>query len=62
MPYTSHGHWFGPGEPAEPRPQLVARCGGPALCSECWDEAKNLVAICAFCGQPWSLFHVCAEV
>lgn len=39
MPYTHHGHWYGPGEPTQPGPQLVARCGGPGLCPGCSREA-----------------------
>lgn len=39
MPYTGHGHWYGPGEPAQPGPRLVARCGGPGLCPDCAKEA-----------------------
>ena len=41
MPYTSHGHWYGPDEPTgtEARPMLTARCGGPALCPECARQA-----------------------
>ncbi|SEN88388.1 hypothetical protein SAMN05660976_08534 [Nonomuraea pusilla] len=41
MPYTSHGHWYGPGEPAQPEPTLKARCGGPALCPVCMREAAS---------------------
>lgn len=39
MPYTTHGHWYGDGEPTEPGPQLVARCGGPAICYDCSVQA-----------------------
>ncbi|MEV8439170.1 hypothetical protein AB0425_17485 [Actinosynnema sp. NPDC051121] len=39
MPYTRHGHWFGEGEPTEPKPKLVARCGGPSICSNCAQDA-----------------------
>jgi len=41
MPYTSHGHWFGPDAPTaeDVQPRLVARCGGPGLCPECALEA-----------------------
>ena len=39
MSYTSHGYWVGPGEPTEPRPQLIARCGGPGMCAQCAREA-----------------------
>lgn len=46
MPYTSHGHWVGPGEPSQPGPRLVARCGGPGLCAPCSVEAA------AFSPQP----------
>ncbi len=35
MPYTTHGHWYGDGEPTGPRPNLIARCGGPYLHPEC---------------------------
>ena len=39
MPYTRHGYWFGPGEPTEPGPRLVAKCGGPGMCGVCSREA-----------------------
>lgn len=39
MPYTQHGHWYGPGEPTQPGPALVARCGGPGLCEACAVQA-----------------------
>lgn len=38
MPYISHGHWVGPGEPTQPAPPR-ARCGGPGLCRVCGSEA-----------------------
>jgi len=37
--YTFDGHWVGPGKPTQPPPRLVARCGGPGLCSRCALEA-----------------------
>lgn len=42
MPYTSHGHWFGPGEPTLPAPDARARCGGPGMCRVCSKEANPL--------------------
>lgn len=39
MPYTEHGHWYGGGEPTQPGPRLVARCGGPGMCEECARQA-----------------------
>lgn len=42
MPYTTDGHWFGPGEPTQPGPRLVARCGGPGLCPRCALEAAEV--------------------
>jgi ferredoxin len=39
MPYTTHGHWYGPGEPTQPGPRLVAKCGGPAICYDCSVQA-----------------------
>lgn len=41
MPYTTHGHWFGESDPTGPAPQLVARCGGPHLCTVCALEAHR---------------------
>jgi hypothetical protein len=42
MPYTSHGHAYGTVDANEPRPTLVARCGGPGLCTSCSLEAAPL--------------------
>lgn len=41
MPYTSHGHWYGPGDPTRPEPTRMAKCGGPlgGLCAVCKREA-----------------------
>jgi hypothetical protein len=39
MPYTEHGHWYGGGEPTQPGPRLVAKCGGPGICEECTRQA-----------------------
>lgn len=39
MPYTSHGHWYGPGTPTPPAPQSRARCGGTRMCPVCSREA-----------------------
>ncbi|SET49616.1 hypothetical protein [Nonomuraea wenchangensis] len=39
MPYTSHGHAYGVIDTDQPRPTLVARCGGPRLCKKCATEA-----------------------
>jgi hypothetical protein len=41
MPYTTHGHWYGPGHPAGPGPAAVARCGGPGICPQCSQEASR---------------------
>lgn len=41
MPYISHGHWVGPGEPTQPEPPR-ARCGGPGLCPVCAREAAMI--------------------
>ncbi|MEU4576618.1 hypothetical protein [Nonomuraea sp. NPDC023979] len=38
MPYTSHGHQYGPAEHGEPRPAVVMQCGGPGPCPECNQE------------------------
>lgn len=43
MPYTTHGHWYGEpsnGDRGTP-PRLVARCGGPHVCSQCAAEAHQ---------------------
>lgn len=38
--YTSHGYWYGPGDPTgDFEPLLMAKCGGPAICSTCKREA-----------------------
>lgn len=42
MPYTKHGHWFGAGEPTEPKPDLRARCGGPGMCLKCREEIRSV--------------------
>lgn len=42
MPYTSHGHPYGTVSPDEPRPVLVARCGGPPMCAQCAREAAHV--------------------
>lgn len=39
MPYTSHGHWYGPGEATLPTPAQRARCGGSLGCRVCIAEA-----------------------
>lgn len=39
MPYTTHGHALPGTTPGEPKPQMVARCGGPELCAACSREA-----------------------
>jgi hypothetical protein len=38
--FTSHGWWCGPGMPPPdmPVPAMVARCGGPGMCSMCHEE------------------------
>lgn len=39
MPYTTHGHWYGTGDPEIGKPGLVAKCGGPGMCKRCTAEA-----------------------
>lgn len=41
MPYTRHGHYVENG-PLKEKPDLVARCGGPALCLECSMERGSV--------------------
>jgi hypothetical protein len=43
--WTSHGHAI-PGIPQDEaqRPQMIARCGGPALCGRCADEVEQVIA------------------
>jgi hypothetical protein len=38
--YTSHGHHI-EGTPAGKKPEQVARCGGPGVCTECSKEASR---------------------
>jgi hypothetical protein len=42
MPYTSHGHPYGVVDTDEPKPVVVARCGGPGLCQLCSVQAGQL--------------------
>ena len=42
MPYTTHGHWYGEGEPTQPGPAMRARCGGVRRCDKCRHEAGIL--------------------
>lgn len=42
MPYTSHGHPYGVISADEPAPEMRARCGGPALCRTCKNDAGIL--------------------
>lgn len=38
--WTSHGWWYGTDpEPAEGRPPMRAKCGGPGMCKTCRAEA-----------------------
>ena len=39
--YTDHGHGYPapPGEPDQPKPRLMARCGGPTSCLSCSRQA-----------------------
>jgi hypothetical protein len=37
--WTSHGHSYGPAPDQTQQPRMVARCGGPGLCSKCRVEA-----------------------
>lgn len=39
MPYTTHGHWYGPGEPTQPGPRARANCFGLGGCPECLAQA-----------------------
>jgi uncharacterized coiled-coil DUF342 family protein len=39
MPYTTHGHWYGTGEPTTPWPRLRAKCFGLGGCPVCRTEA-----------------------
>ncbi|WP_242892560.1 hypothetical protein [Actinomadura litoris] len=39
MPYTDHGHWYGPGEPTKPGPRLIAKCFGLNGCAACRADA-----------------------
>lgn len=41
-PWTRHGHAVSGVTIAGERPPLVARCGGPALCSQCREDAERL--------------------
>lgn len=43
--YTSHGHSCCD-LVADPRPTLIARCGGPAICSGCATEMNRLFHQC----------------
>ncbi|NEA22652.1 hypothetical protein [Actinomadura bangladeshensis] len=38
MPYTTHGHWPGPGQPIRPAPHKSA-CGGAERCPDCIADA-----------------------
>lgn len=44
--WTTHGYWIGEyqwtSEDEDHRPALVAKCGGPGMCSECTAEQKAL--------------------
>ncbi|MFI9558865.1 phage major capsid protein [Nonomuraea endophytica] len=53
MAYSTHGHWIGHGEPPadDEGKRLVARCGGPALCQLCAQEAAS-EAFHAAAGRP----------
>jgi hypothetical protein len=41
MPYTRHGHAYGLVNADEPKPSLIARCGGPAICTVCATEIEE---------------------
>lgn len=41
MAYTSHGHAYGIIDTDQPRPTVIARCGGPRLCKTCSREAAT---------------------
>jgi hypothetical protein len=51
MPYTSHGHWFGEGEPTEPAPPQVS-CGYPYYCLRCLREVYELEMALAAAAEP----------
>lgn len=38
MPYTRHGHAYGTLKPNEPKPSVIARCGGLVICDTCKNE------------------------
>jgi hypothetical protein len=42
--WTTHGHscCTEPGPAIGDRPQMVARCGGPAICAKCATEAARI--------------------
>ena len=42
--WTTHGHSCcdQPGPPVAARPQLIARCGGPAICTKCATDAAAI--------------------
>lgn len=67
MGYSTHGHWIGQGPPpADAEHRLAARCGGPALCQMCAQEAATeafhaaagppapaqSADVCPTCGHP----------
>lgn len=41
MAYTTHGHHIEGSPETTPRPTVVARCGGPKLCTGCAQEVSN---------------------
>lgn len=51
MPYTTHGHEAEHG-PLATRPPLVARCGGPGLCTDCAREAAPNSPVAAVPEKP----------
>ncbi|MBA9005894.1 hypothetical protein [Thermomonospora cellulosilytica] len=47
MPYTSDGHWMGPGDEPEDDPDapgVVARCSGFVSCPHCIEERDAFLA------------------
>ena len=45
MAYTSHGHHIPDTDPSEGKTGVIARCGGPGLCSTCSIEASSTLAM-----------------
>ncbi|MEO3860890.1 hypothetical protein [Acrocarpospora sp. B8E8] len=61
MPYTSHGHAYGMIDTSQPRPNAVARCGGPRICAVCSREAEPQPVSEIPPGDPDQLAYTAAE-